>query len=164
MLNIEPTSENGKIRISVAYNHDMNYNKCIWFSLSYQFNNPDETSFHPYGSILNALTPVEVPPNLLSVGSSYFLIQPEKKSSSWRHRPSEPGSPLLSIQSEYSQKSEHSQSKGGKRRHWAMGKVQLYSQLDRKWLGVSKWQLKQQSPCEQIFGCIFIWWWYGYII
>lgn len=69
----------------------------------------------------------------------------------WKQQPPVPVSPLLSVQSKYT----YTQSKGGKQRHRAVRKVQLYSQLERKCLGASKWQLKQQSPCEQIFGCIF---------
>lgn len=74
MLNIEPTPENGNIRIPVGYKHDMNYNICIRFSFSWQFSNLAETSFHPHGSILNAVTPVELSLSVPSVGSTYVLL------------------------------------------------------------------------------------------
>lgn len=42
----------------------------------------------------------------------------------------------------------------GKQRHRAARKVQLYSQLERKWLGASKWQLKQ-NLLENRFLAVF---------
>lgn len=74
MLNIEPTSENGSIRIPVGYKYNMNYNICVCFSFSWQFSNLAETSFHPHGSILNAVTPGELSLSLPSIGSSYVLL------------------------------------------------------------------------------------------
>lgn len=45
--------------------------------------------------------------------------------------------------------------KAGKQRHRAERKVQLYSQLQRKWLGASKWQLKQNLHVNRFLAVFF---------
>lgn len=65
-------------------------------------------------------------------------------------------SPILedpSIRASFSLLSE--ELKAGKQRHRAERKVQLYSQLQRKWLGASKWQLKQNLHVNRFLAVFF---------